>query len=189
MPDTLRLLRDDHANLRRLLDVLDHQVTLFAEDADPDYDVMQGVLEYFARYPDLEHHPREDIALRKLEQRDPAGAAAVGDLTGEHERLRAETERFMTALSDVLGEVEVPRDAFVEQARDTVAQIRQHMRTEEELFFPRIERALSDTDWQDIEAAAERRADPVFGPRTVAECRALRDHLLAWDAEDRAQGA
>jgi hemerythrin-like domain-containing protein len=185
MAETIRQLRDDHANIRRLLDALEHQVRLFVDDGEVDYEVMEGVLEYMSAYPDLEHHPREDMVLRKIEERDPAAAAKIGDLSGEHRMLAQMTGRFLEALRNVLNEAEISRSAFDDLARDYLDRLRRHMRTEEELFFPVAERCLREADWAEIDAAAKRAADPLFGDKVAAECEALRQHLLAWDAEDR----
>ncbi len=185
-PQTLSRLRQDHANIVRLLEVLEHQVALFAADEEVDYEVIQGVLEYMRLYPDLEHHPREDLVLSKLERRDPPAAAKVGDLRAEHARLRELTDRFTKALATILGEAEVSRQGFDTLAREFLLAMRAHMRTEEELFFPLARASLAPGDWAEIEAAAPGAADPVFGPKVAAECEALRQHLLSWDAEDRA---
>jgi hemerythrin-like domain-containing protein len=185
--ETLRRLYRDHVNIARLLEVLEHQVALFAADDDAvDYEVMDGVLEYLRVYPDAEHHPREDRVLGKLRTRDPAGAAKVGDLAAEHARLRELTGRFTRALAAVLGEAEISREGFDTLAGEFLIAMRAHMRMEEELFFPLADAGLTAEDWAEIDAATPTAEDPLFGTTAATRCEALRQHLLAWDAEDRA---
>ncbi|WP_119165538.1 hemerythrin domain-containing protein [Algihabitans albus] len=188
MAETLRRLQEDHRNIARLLQVLEHQLALFAEDGEVDYEVMTGALEYMRRYPDLEHHPREDRVMQQLRQRDPEAAEKVGDLEREHIRLKGVTERFTTALENVLAEQEVSREAFTDLGRDFVAQQRAHMRTEDETFFPAAERSLTAQDWAEVEASMTQVGDPLFGPRVAQECAALHEHLLQWDRESGSPG-
>ena len=185
MTETLRRLQEDHVNIARLLEVLEHQLALFAQDGDVDYEVMEGVLEYMRRYPDLMHHPREDRVMLQLQKRDPKAAEEAGDLTSEHVRLKGVTERFATALDNVLAEQEVSREAFTALGRDYVDQQRTHMRRENERFFRIAERTLTEADWAEVDADLAQTSDPLFGPQVAEEYELLRDHLLQWDREDR----
>lgn len=185
MTETLRRLQEDHVNIARLLEVLEHQLALFAEDGDVDYEVMEGVLEYMRRYPDLMHHPREDRVMLQLQKRDPKAAEEAGDLASEHVRLKGVTERFATALDNVLAEQEVSREAFTALGRDYVDQQRTHMQKENERFFRIAERTLTEADWAEVDADLAQTSDPLFGPQVAEEYELLRDHLLQWDREDR----
>ncbi len=51
------------------------------------YDIVRGVIDYCLTYPDLYHHPKEDLVFARLQLRDPATAEALGDLRAEHEAL------------------------------------------------------------------------------------------------------
>ena len=185
MAETLRRLKEDHANISRLLQVLEHQLALFAEDGEVDYELMAGVLEYMRRYPDLEHHPREDRVMDRLRPRDLETAEKVGDLEDLHRDLKEATERFTVALDQVLAEQEVSREAVTALGHDFIARQRAHMRMENETFFPAAQRSLTEADWEEIDAAVEQSSDPLFGPRVAQECAALHAHLLQWDREDR----
>ena len=185
MTETLRRLQEDHLNIARLLEVLEHQLALFAEDGDVDYEVMEGVMEYMRRYPDLAHHPREDRVMLQLRRRDPKAVEKIGDLAGEHRRLKGVTERFAIALENVLAEQEVSREAVTTLGRDYVAQQRTHMRMENERFFQIAERTLTQADWAEVDSDLAQTSDPLFGPKVAEEYEVLRDHLLQWDREDR----
>ncbi len=45
-------LRQDHANLARLLAILDRQIAIFDAGGRPDYDIIDGVVEYCHGYSD-----------------------------------------------------------------------------------------------------------------------------------------
>ena len=38
----------------------------------PDYEVIRAVISYFEVYPEVYHHPQEDLVFAKLRTRDPA---------------------------------------------------------------------------------------------------------------------
>jgi hypothetical protein len=85
-------LRQEHRNIEKLLLVLEHELSLFVRGERPDYEVIRAVIAYFEVYPDVYHHPQEDIVFKRLKARDPAAAESVGDLAADHrsgaERLR-----------------------------------------------------------------------------------------------------
>ncbi len=179
MTDILNTLRDDHANLAELLDAVERQLAVFDRGERPDYEMMQGALEYCLDYPDLYHHPMEDSIMRRLRARDPATAEAVGDLEAEHRALNAETRRFAAVIDEVLQEIEVRRDVFEAKARSFIQHYRDHMRKEEEVFLPAAAKALSPRDLAEIEAEVGRREDLLFGA-AAARFEALRENLMKW---------
>jgi len=182
MAEALRLLRREHANLTRLLKVLDRQIALLGGGGQPDYDIIRGVVDYCPDFPDLCHHPKEDLVLAKLRQRDPKAAEKVGDLEGEHVKLAALTRRFTEAIERVLMEEELPRDWILGRAREFESAYRRHIAMEEQIFFPAAEHALGVSDWAGIDARVADRDDPLFGGRVAERFRALSEEVLALDA-------
>ena len=81
-------LHQDHINSTKLLDVLEQQLVIFSRAEVPDYEMMQGVMEYFLDYPDLCHHPTEDSILSKMETRGWTAKDGFPDLRHEHQSLR-----------------------------------------------------------------------------------------------------
>jgi hemerythrin-like domain-containing protein len=49
MVGILETLRSDHANMSRLLNILEKQVSVFREGEAPDYDIVQSVVDYLKR--------------------------------------------------------------------------------------------------------------------------------------------
>ena len=129
-------LRQDHINSTILLDVLEQQLAIFGRAEVPDYEMMQGVLEYFLDYPDLCHHPTEDLILSKLKSRSWTAKDGFPDLRHEHQELAAMTRGFSTAIQNILQEAEIPREAFQQRARKFLDFYRSHIRKEEEILFP-----------------------------------------------------
>jgi hemerythrin-like domain-containing protein len=181
MAEALRLLREEHAQMAKLLSALERQIAIIDAGDTPNYDLIRGVLDYCLSYPDLCHHPKEDMVLSRLRARDPAAAERVGDLAAEHERLAALTRRFLTVIHEVLREVMVSRDSVGQVAREFVDAYRRHMDMEEEEFFPVAALALAPEDWAEIDAQLTDAQDPLFGKTVGKGFEALRDELLALD--------
>lgn len=180
MSEVIASLRADHANMSRLLDALERELAA----GEPDYDIVQGVLDYCLTYPDLYHHPKEDAVYERLTARRPETAGALAEIRTQHGELSALTRRLAAAVRLILRDAEVSRGAFNALACDFLALYRRHMALEEATLFPEAERALEPADWTAIEAALTRCADPLFGPDTEARFAALRRTLLAWANEN-----
>ena len=82
----IELLTEEHRNIERLLAVLEHELDVFDSGNRPDYEVIRAIISYFQVYPEQFHHPQEDLVFARLKVRDPAAAARIGDLAGEHEK-------------------------------------------------------------------------------------------------------
>ena len=185
MTDVLDAIHEDHANMAKMLDALERQLAVFDAGETPDYDIVRGVVDYCLDYPDLYHHPKEDLVFERLRAVDPAAAAAVGDLPGEHAELAALTRRLEEAVKAVLGDLEVPRGRFEETLRVFLDAYRQHMDREESAFLPAARRALSAADLAEIQDRLDRPDDPLFGAPGEDRFAALRQDILDW-AEDGA---
>jgi hemerythrin-like domain-containing protein len=142
----LSSLREDHVNAARLLDLLTREAQMIRDGDDVDYDVIEGVLDYFTGYPDAFHHPLEDQVLNRLLAVDPDRAAAIGDLLADHARMRRDTADLFTTLKGVRLEAEIPRDTLLQKLDSFVEMYRAHMAAEEDRFFPLAEEVLGAVD-------------------------------------------
>ena len=77
-------LSQEHLNIEKLLAILERELEVFDRGDRADYEVIHAVISYFEVYPEVYHHPQEDLVFAKLRARDLAAAAKVGDLAREH---------------------------------------------------------------------------------------------------------
>jgi hemerythrin-like domain-containing protein len=185
MASVIETLSDEHRNIARLLDALEHQIEMLAGATGPDYEILQGIANYFCDYPDRCHHPKEDAVFKRLRAKYPEEAAAVGDLAREHRDAGARARRFRENVHALFRDAVMPRDTVVGSARSFIEAERRHMRMEEERFFPVAEKKLAPADWQSIEDHLKKEHDPLFGERVEEEFSELRERLLAWEREYR----
>ncbi len=180
MTDVLDAIHEDHVNMTKMLDALERQLAVFDAGETPDYDIVRGVVDYCTGYPELYHHPKEDLVFERLRAADPAAAAEVGDLPGEHQELTLLTRRLRDAVEAVLSDLEVPRGPFEEILRAFLDVYRRHMALEESTFLPAARRALSAADLAEIQGRLDRPDDPLFGAPGEDRFAALRQDILNW---------
>jgi hemerythrin-like domain-containing protein len=71
----IEILRQEHRNIEKLLRVLERELNVFDRGERPDYEVVLAVIDYFKDYPDICHHPKEDLKVSRsvtLAQRRPS---------------------------------------------------------------------------------------------------------------------
>ena len=83
-------LSQEHRNIERLLAILERELQIFDRGDRPDYKVISAVISYFELYPEVYHHPQEDLVFAKLKIRDPGGLRrSVISLTNTKKGLNA----------------------------------------------------------------------------------------------------
>lgn len=177
MTKVIEALREEHRHVAMLLDALEREMAAFDRGEVPDYPLVNEILDYFATYPDRYHHPKEDLVLARLRERDPEAAARVGELEAEHRELAEATRTLAALVEAVLEESEVERERVHEAGRDFVRRQREHMEREERDFFPAADRALHGADWATLHMTMSDPYDPLFGPRVEKRFAALRESL------------
>ncbi len=176
MSEIIRQLHIDHVNVSKLLDVLEQEIELFHNEGTPDYALMSDAMHYMVNYPDLIHHPTEDLIFEKLKDRNPDTNAEVDRLVAEHKVLADKSAQFLESLRRIENETTmVSREAMTTQAVDYISMLRKHMSIEEDQIFPQVNEILGDKDWQEIDATMGAKEDPVFGKVVSEEYRTLYD--------------
>lgn len=143
-----------------------------------DYDLLGSIMEYTLHYPDLCHHPKEDLIYRRIQQRDASAAVRIGDLLREHAHLGELTRQFAAALRNRQHDVEMPKAWFEKLMETYIAANQRHIAEEERVFFPQAMVSLSEADWDEIDAQAAGKTDPLFGGALTAEYRRLHDRIM-----------
>jgi hemerythrin-like domain-containing protein len=172
MPALLEILEQEHADMRRLLDLIKTE----ADTAEaPDLGLLHEILEYCLAYPDQYHHPKEELIYAALRRHDPEGAGAVDDIVAEHRELATATRELAAVLKTARsGQERAGRDLRV-MLRSFVRCYRDHMRKEDQEFFPYAFCTLSPEEWSNLAAEVTDPTDPLM---RAEACERL-DDLLA----------
>ena len=183
MSNIIQILLEEHRNIDKLLLVLEQELQVFDRSEEPDYEILQAVIEYFQDYPENCHHPKEDMVFEKLKIRDPAAAERVGDAEAEHEVETLRLRRLIEAVEEILAGREFLRQAFHDVVHDFIEHQRKHMDKEERLLFPAAVKSLQPEDWAEIDARLNDRKDPLFNGVIETKFQALQRTILRWERE------
>jgi hemerythrin-like domain-containing protein len=180
-------LSQEHRNIERLLAVLEHELEIFDCGKRPDYEVIHAIISYFEVYPEVYHHPQEDLVFARLKIRDPAAAAKIGNLATEHQKGAERLRHVADAVDSVLADREILRQTIDTIVRDFIEHERRHMRMEDRYFFPAALKALEAQDWTEIASALTPHKDPLFSDLVEKKFDTLRAHILQLEQEAEAE--
>lgn len=183
MTDLLQGLYQDHKNLGKLLTILDRELAVLQSGKEPDYEVVEDILDYCMNYPDKVHHPKEDLVMRALEARDAAMADKSRALEDEHRQLAEVTKEFHQIVKTARQGGEPDKIRLLALFRRFVETYWSHMEMEEEHCFPRARDLLNDEDWEQIAGAMENPEGPLFSEAEAAAYQKLRFEIVQADGE------
>jgi hemerythrin-like domain-containing protein len=163
--EMIEMLRLEHRNIEKLLHVMEQELNVFNQGERPDYEVFGAVIEFFKKYPDSCHHPKEDIIYQKFKARAPGRAASIADLEAEHREGALRLRRVAQAIDGVLNDQELLRESVNRIIRDFIDNERRHIALEDEVVFPAIVDTLQPGDWADIALTLADR----YGPPSEAD--------------------
>jgi hemerythrin-like domain-containing protein len=140
-------------------------------------------------FPDLFHHPKEDLILRRFAAVHPGAAETIKTLEGEHEEGGRELKRFMRAVVNLVLDPEADQDRVLSAALAFIENERRHMTWEEKSFFEVAERALSSRDWEEIDARLRAFINPLCQREARTRYERIDHAYEAWrcsyDADSR----
>jgi hemerythrin-like domain-containing protein len=183
MSNIIQILLEEHRNIDKLLLVLEHELEVFDRSEEPDYEILQAVIQYFQDYPESCHHPKEGMVFEKLKVRDSAAANSIGDVEAEHQVETKRLRRLVEAVEEILAGREFLRQTFHDVVHDFIEHQRQHMDKEERLLFPAAVQGLRPDDWAELDARLNDQKDPLFNGVIETKFQALQRTILRWQHE------
>ena len=94
------MLRLEHSNQAKLLEILDNKVERLNRGEMVDLDLVASILDYFQSYDGTCHRPKENLLFQALRSLDPAAAEPVSHIMEEHEDLTRATDELMRLISE-----------------------------------------------------------------------------------------
>ncbi|MCH9004432.1 MAG: hemerythrin domain-containing protein [Proteobacteria bacterium] len=173
MSNVIAALDRDHANMAKLLQLLESEILAIEVGKTPDYPLLQDIMRYMTQYPDRFHHPKEDVVFAQLVKRDPGARADVEKLVKEHVSIGLAGQKFDKLLrTKVVDSVDV-REQLGTSGLAYIRALREHMLAEETMLFPLAMAVLTKKDWRVIDEKVEANKDPLFGTMVAREYQRL----------------
>ena len=162
---SLEIIRDEHSSLAAMLQSMRLMVDRGPQD-DPRnfFDVLRAMLFYIDEFPERLHHPKEtELLFPRVAAAAPEVGMAVARLDHDHEYTEKAVRDIQHLLLgwELLGESR--RQRFIDAFHRYVNLYLEHMRLEEQEILPAAERALTQADWDVLDAAFEQNCDPLTG--------------------------
>lgn len=146
----LQVLCDEHRHMALLYSCLEDMADQLGRGEDVDVSRLHDIMRYVSHYPDLFHHPREEVLFRRLRRVSPRFADAINHATREHKELRALADRIDMLVQTLEADQVLDRRQLVQQLREFIALGRRHMgREEAELFRPALAQLDAET-WEHV---------------------------------------
>jgi hemerythrin-like domain-containing protein len=175
--DPIAVWHQEHQYFSRLLALLQTQVDVFHAGGEPDYARMQDIVSYLRGYSDVFHHPREDVAFKRLAQYCPEVELLLARLQQEHRVIAHAGAILLADIESVLHGAIVPREQIESAAATYLIYYQNHINTEESAILTRAAQHLTAEDWEAVRAAVPAGPDPLFGPNPQERFRELRRQI------------
>ena len=147
-------LIEDHRRFRIFLNQYERELAELRSGGETDYELLKDLAEYFCLFPDELHHRKEDIIYEFLLEMNDAraesrsqGNARLYDLRSDHDAISHAAGIFREGVAQVAAGDQLPRDQLTHYGDEYIIHLRQHMRHEEESFFPRALASIDDAGW------------------------------------------
>ena len=183
MAEILEQLHTDHRNYSRLLNLLQAEVDRIADGDDPDFLLMRDIMKYMVNYPDILHHPAEELLFEELGEVSGEEAETIERLSREHSLLAELAQELQELLENAISGHIVSKDRIRKLAGDYLEVMKDHMMREERSVFPLFESRLRQENLERAREKLRQSRDPVFSKPESDEYRNLYKSIVEGSGE------
>ena len=179
-------LRGDHRNMVMLLDILEAEINRLATSGEPDYDLVRDIMLYVTEYPDVVHHPKEDIVYRHLKSLRPEIHIGLERVETDHQYIEEFGRKLRNGIEAISIGANLNRDELIETLYHYMDQHREHMYWEEVNLFSLADELQHYGDWSEVVLKNNEISDPLFGSRVERKYRRLLAKIqqrVVWDRQ------
>ena len=173
MSNVIAALERDHANIAKLLELIESEILAIEVGKTPDYPLLQDIMRYMTHYPDRFHHPKEDLIFAQVLKREPGARDDVEDLLEEHISIGLAGQEFNRLLCTSDVDSVAVREQLATSGSAYIRALREHMLKEERKLFALAKVIFTKEDWQIIDAEVDAIEDPLFDDMTADQYQRL----------------
>ena len=183
MTDIVDQLKADHHNIACILKAIEAELDKAEAGSQPDYELVTHAMRYMTEYPDVLHHPREDVLFEQLRREDPELEHVVEKLQHEHEFLTRQSQTYFDAVRAVTVDQVVDLEQLLTLGREFIAAQFRHMQFEETELLPLVRTRLSQLALIELNYVTQARNDPLFGDSVEESYQELFDYVNSLSGE------
>lgn len=155
----LTQLRQDHANMARLLHVLQLKHKTLADGERPNFRLIREVVDYILDYMNGFTAPLERICSEQLANKAPDAEELSERLTRDYQHLHEQLMRLSQDLDMILMDGVMPMDKFADDLKAYLESHRAYLRAEREELFPLIREHFDEDDLERLAKAMPAQAE------------------------------
>lgn len=149
----LNQLRLDHANMARMLHVLQLKLRTLDQGERPNFKLMREVVDYILSYMDDFATPLEKICVERLEEKAPEDLPFMEKMAEDYRQLKPSLAQLSDDIDMILMDNVLPMDRFTQDLSTYLEAHRTYLRHERERLFPLIDKHFSDEDMEALRQA------------------------------------
>lgn len=177
--DMLETLYSEHHYLASLLDHFEKESARLKPGKIPDYDLLLDIVDYLIHYPEVYHHPREDVLFTTMVEHDDEFRPRFERLERDHQTLKRYNHELFQELTAIVAGRAADRRALLRSIERYIAAYRAHMDYEAREIFPRAKGRLSAAEQKQLDDKTRYIDDPLFGGEIQYRYRRLGRNLQA----------
>ena len=163
MPEIINQLQIDHQNISRLLRLLEEQTANLEAGEYTDLQLIADIMHYFVNYPDVQHHPREDLIFSAIKGKAADLDYLIEEIEQEHKSMAEDSIRIQEEISQMQGNAIISREKIVTHLKNYIKIYYSHIEKEEGTLFSQAQNLLTESDWERIDSEMMFVDDPLFG--------------------------
>lgn len=171
-------LHADHKNYAKLLNLMESLLADQKKGSDKGYLELYLIMNYMTKYPDIFHHPYEDIIFEEIEMMQDVDKSEIENLKAEHKKIYDASKALLDELDAVVNGHIVEKARIQNLAEQYASSLRDHMNTEEGKVFPMINEKMTQTSWDKISDSLEHVNDPIFDGPASDEYKLLFEQIV-----------
>ncbi|MFI0472816.1 hemerythrin domain-containing protein [Halomonas sp. HMF6819] len=149
----LNQLRQDHANMARMLHVLQLKQKTLVQGERPNFKLMREVVDYILAYMDEFATPLEKICVERLEEKASEELPFMEKMAEDYRQLKPSLAQLSDDIDMILMDNVLPMDRFAEDLSTYLDAHRTYLRHEREHLFPLIDKYFTDEDLEALRQA------------------------------------
>lgn len=174
----LTKLREEHVNMRRILVLIELQLSLLEARQEPDFALLANGLYYMRKFPSIIHHPKEDMIFQRLLDLGAPLEQEIAEIGRQHKEIYALEDHLIELVLQLQAGNKAPLSRLIELGRHYLETQRLHAEIEERVLFPKALELFRQRDWKEVRARSEQIEDPLFGNSISERYQCLYDYLL-----------
>lgn len=172
MSRLMEQLKTDHTNINKLLGILEKQIELLQEgnSSEQPMRIIREILDYMQQYPEVCHHPREEVLidylLELLETAEQSTLDRIRKIKLSHDNIE---KLLMELYQQANLSVKSSYMGIIEQIKIFLEFYHEHIDMEETFIFPLALELFSKNDWRELDEHFCDVNDPLFSIQEEAE--------------------